>query len=188
MLLTGLRESAVAIRSQEHISAFADLVEARSTGLLRLAYVVVGDHQLAQDLLQEALVKAYVAWPRLRDGSKAEAYVRRTMVTTAISWRRRRSFHERPIDTFPDHNQADPSDRLTTHDVVWEQICGLPARQRAALVLRYYEDLSEAETAELMGCSVGTVKSQVATALGKLRERMGSGSGVLFPDDQAVTR
>jgi DNA-directed RNA polymerase specialized sigma24 family protein len=79
----------MARRSQEHLSAFADLVEARSTTLLRLAYVVVGDYQLAQDLLQEALIKAYVAWPRLRDTSNAEAYLRRTMVTTAISWRRR---------------------------------------------------------------------------------------------------
>src|SRR3954464_11825553 len=78
----------MATRSREEISAFADLVEARSTALLRLAFAVVGDYQLAQDLLQEALVKTYVAWPRLRDPSAAEAYVRRTIVTTAISWRR----------------------------------------------------------------------------------------------------
>ena len=72
--------------------------------------------------------------------------------------------------------------------MLWQQVCGLPPRQRTALVLRYYEDLSEAETAELMGCSVGTVKSQVSTALDKLRERVGPDSGVLFPVDQAVTR
>ena len=88
----------MAIRSQADISAFSELVATRSPALLRTAYLVVGDHQLAHDLLQEALVKAYVAWPRLRDVTKAEAYVRRTMVTTAISWRRRRSFHERPVD------------------------------------------------------------------------------------------
>src|SRR3954468_12273709 len=169
-----VRGAAMATRSREQISAFADLVEARSTALLRLAFAVVGDYQLAQDLVQEALVKAYVAWPRLRDASRAEAYVRRTIVTTAISWRRRRSFHEPPIDIVPDENETDESDRLATHDVVWQQVCDLPSRQRAALVLRYYEDLSEAETAELMGCSVGTVKSQVSVALGKLRERMGS--------------
>ena len=178
----------MAIRSQEHISAFADLVVARSTALLRLAYVVVGDHQLAQDLLQEALVKAYVAWPRLRDASKADAYVRRTMVTTAITWRRRRSFHEPPIDTVPDENEVDQSDHLAIRDVLWEQVCGLPPRQRAALVLRYYEDLSEADTAALMGCSVGAVKSQVSAALDKLRARVGVDSGVLFPDEQGVTR
>ena len=71
---------------------------------------------------------------------------------------------------------------------MWEQVCGLPPRQRAALVLRYYEGLSEAETAELLGCSVGTVKSQVAAALGKLRERIGGDSGVLLPDGEGVTR
>jgi len=178
----------MATRSQEHVSAFADLVAARSTALLRLAYGVVGDQQLAQDLLQEALIKVYVAWPRLRDGSAAEAYVRRTIVTTAISWRRRRSFHEPPVETVPDAESVDEIESLATHDVLWQQVCGLPARQRAALVLRYYEDLSEGETAELMGCSVGTVKSQVSAALSKLRERVGRESLVSIPDDQAVAR
>ncbi len=178
----------MATRSQEHISAFADLVEARSTALLRLAYAVVGDYQLAQDLLQEALVKVYVAWPRLRDGSAAEAYVRRTIVTTAISWHRRPSFHEPPVDIVPEREHADEADRLATHRVLWQHVRGLPPRQRTALVLRYYEDLSEAETAELMSCTVGTVKSQVSTALDKLRERVGPDSGVLFPEDQAVAR
>ncbi|MBA2560506.1 MAG: SigE family RNA polymerase sigma factor [Propionibacteriales bacterium] len=178
----------MATRSQEQISAFAVLVEARSTALLRLAFAVVGDYQLAQDLLQEALVKVYVAWPRLRDGSAAEAYVRRTIVTTAISWRRRPCFHEPPVEILPDREHGDQTDRLATRGVLWQQVCGLPPRQRTALVLRYYEDLSEAETAALMGCSVGTVKSQVSTALDKLRERVGLDFGVLFPEDQAVTR
>lgn len=182
----------MAARSQEQVSDFAELVEARSTALLRLAYAVVGDHQLAQDLLQEALVKVYVAWPRLRDPAAGEAYARRTIVTMAISWRRRRSFHEPPSDQLPkvsdQDDQGDQGERLATHDVLWQQVRGLPPRQRAALVLRYYEDLSEAETADLMGCSTGTVKSQLSAALGKLRERVGTDSGVLFPEDQAVTR
>ncbi len=178
----------MATRSQEQISAFAHLVEARSTALLRLAFAVVGDHQLAQDLLQEALVKTYVAWPRLREPAAAEAYVRRTIVTTAISWRRRPSFHEPPIEVLPEAEHGDETDRLTTHRVLWKHVRGLPPRQRAALVLRYYEDLSEADTAQLMGCSVGTVKSQVATALGKLRNQLGPDSRLLFPDEQAVSR
>src|SRR5262245_57340815 len=141
----------MATRSQEHVSAFAALVEARSNALLRLAYAVVGDHQLAQDLLQEALVKVYVAWPRLRDVSGAEAYARRTIVTTAISWKRRRSFHEPPIDVVPEsESHTDQIDRLAIHDMLWQQVRELPPRQRAALVLRYYEDLPEAETADLM--------------------------------------
>ena len=178
----------MAIRRQEDISDFSELVAARSAALFRTAFIVVGDHQLAQDLLQEALVKAYVAWPRLRDATKAEAYVRRTIVTTAISWRRRRSFHEHPVALVPDARNADETERLATHDVLWEQVRSLPPRQRAALVLRYYEDLSEADTAELLGCSVGTVKSQVSRALGRLREQISLGSGVLLPDDEAVTR
>ena len=181
----------MAIRSQGEISEFSELVATRSAALLRTAYLVVGDHQLAQDLLQEALVKAYVAWPRLRDSTKAEAYVRRTIVTTAISWRRRRSFHERPVDVLPDAGAVagagDETDLLATHDDVWQQVLGLPPRQRAALVLRYYEDLSEADTAEALGCSVGTVKSQVSEALGKLRARVGPRSAALLPDE-AVNR
>ena len=177
------------MRQRGDTAAFSEFVEHRSHALLRTAYLVVGDHQLAQDLLQEALVKVYVAWPRLRDVAGAEAYARRTIVTTAISWRRRRSFHEPPVEVVPDTDgDADQGDRLATHDVLWQQVRGLPPRQRTALVLRYYEDLSEAETAELMGCSTGTVKSQLSAALGKLRERVGPETGVLFPEDQAVTR
>jgi RNA polymerase sigma-70 factor (sigma-E family) len=178
----------MAIRSQQDISEFSELVQARSSALLRTAYLVVGDHQLAQDLLQESLVKAYLAWPRLRDTARAEGYVRRIIVTTAISWRRRRSFHEPPVERVPDESGADEAEQLATHDLLWQHVHDLPPRQRAALVLRYYEDLTESDTAELMGCSVGAVKSQVSAALHKLRERVGPDSGVLFPDDQAVTR
>jgi len=177
----------MAIRGQEDLSAYVEFVSARSHALYRTAYVVVGDHQLAQDLLQEALVKVYVAWPRLRDVGNAEAYVRRSVVTTAISWSRRRSYHERPVDPLPDLERDDGTERLVTHELLWEHVRTLPPRQRAALVLRYYEDLTEAQTAELMGCSVGTVKSQVSSALARLRVQVGPVAGVL-PDDEAVTR
>ena len=178
----------MAIRSQADIAAFSELVATRSPALLRTAYLVVDDHQLAHDLLQEALVKTYVAWPRLRDVTKAEAYVRRTMVTTAISWRRRRSFHERPVEAVPELAGADQAEQLASHDDVWAQVRSLPPRQRAALVLRYYEDLSYADAAEVLGCSVGTVASQVSEALGTLRQRVAPESAALLPDDQAVTR
>ena len=176
----------MATRSPEDLAGFADLVERRSAALLRSAYLVVGDRQLAQDLLQEALVKAYVAWPRLREVSAAEAYVRRTIVTTAISWRRRRSFHERPLDLVPGAEEPDAADRLAAQDDLWAEVRTLPPRQRAALVLRYYEDLTEAQTAELMGCSVGTVKSQVSEALAKLRARPGLDAAVLHGLDEGA--
>ena len=92
---------------------------------------MVGDHQLAQDLPQESMVKTYVAWPRLRDVTKAEAYTRRTIVTTAISWRRRRSFHERPVDVLPEVGVADRVEELGTRDALWAQLtCCHPAIAR----------------------------------------------------------
>jgi RNA polymerase sigma-70 factor (sigma-E family) len=180
-------EGVTALRQQRDTTAFSDLVAARSAALLRTAYLVVGDYQLAQDLVQEALVKTYVAWPRLRDVSNAEAYARRTIVTTAISWRRRRSFHERPVRTIPEQAQPDRTDALATQDLLWAQVRALPPRQRAALVLRYYEDLSESDTAQLMGCAVGTVKSQVSAALDRLRQRVGPELVGFLADDPGVT-
>jgi RNA polymerase sigma-70 factor (sigma-E family) len=178
----------MAIRRQEDVSAFSEFVMGRSQALYRLAYVVIGDHQLAQDLVQEALVKAYVAWPRLRDPTKVEGYVRRTIVTTAISWRRRRSFHEPPVDHVPDASASGDPETLATADAVWAQLRVLPVRQRSALFLRYHEDLSEAQTAELMGCSVGTVKRQVFIALGKLRDGAGPHAGWSLGEDEGVAR
>jgi RNA polymerase sigma-70 factor (sigma-E family) len=159
------------MRSSREAKAFTDFMSARSASLFRTAYLIVGDHQLAQDLLQESLIKTYMAWPRLRDPSKAEAYTRKTIVTTAISWRRRRSFHERPTDLVPETTVPDPGEAVTTHALIVAQLRTLPPRQRAAIVLRYYEDLSEAQTAEVMGCSVGAVKSHVSTGLVRLRDR-----------------
>jgi len=164
------------VRSSRETTAFTEFMSMRSASLFRTAYLLVGDHQLAQDLLQESLIKTYVAWPRLRDVSKAEAYTRKTVVTTAISWRRRRSFHERPTDLLPESATPDPGESVTTHASVVAELRTLPPRQRAAIVLRYYEDLTEAQTADLMGCSVGTVKSQVSTGLARLRDRMGADS------------
>ena len=161
------------MRQRRDTSAFSEFVEHRSHALLRTAYLVVGDHQLAQDLLQEALIKTLIAWPRLHDTSNVDAYVRRTIVTTAISWRRRRSFHERPSDSLPDSSGFDHGEGLETHQVLIGHLRELPPRQRAAIVLRYYDDLTVAQTAEIMGCSEGAVKSHVSLGLRKLRASMG---------------
>ena len=173
----------MAIRRQDDVAAFSEFVSVRSQALYRLAYAVIGDHQLAQDLVQEALVKAYVAWPRLRDRNRVEGYVRRTIVTTAISWRRRRSFHEPPVDHVPDTGAGVDPEALAAEQAVWANLRVLPVRQRAALFLRFHEDLSEAQTAELMGCSVGTVKRQVFLALGKLRVGADPFPGVPIGDE-----
>ncbi len=174
-------------------AAFADFVAARSRALHRAAYLMVGDTQLAQDLVQEALTKTYVAWPRLRDPRAAEAYTRKAITTTAISWFRRKGWaNERPTETLPDAVGPGHADDVTRTDWLWTALQTLPARQRAAVVLRYYEDLTEAQTADAMGCAVGTVKSQVSAGLAKLRtqlEATGAGAAELLPIElMVVTR
>ena len=143
---------------------FDAFVVACSPRLVRTAYLLVHDRQLAEDLVQTALTKAWFAWGRI-EGSP-EPYVRRVMVTTAVSWWRRRWTRETPSDRLPERAAA--IDETPDQDV-WQAIGRLPAKQRAVVVLRFYEDLSEADTADLLGCSVGTVKSQCSKALAKLR-------------------
>jgi RNA polymerase sigma-70 factor (sigma-E family) len=172
-------------------SAFAEFVAARSAALHRTAYLMVGEHPLAQDLLQEALTKTYVAWPRLREVTNAEAYTRRVITTTAISWRRRRSWHEQPHEDLPDRPRPGATgedDDVALRDWVWTALQQLPPRQRVAIVLRYYEDLTEAQTAAAMGCAVGTVKSQVAQAIKKLRRELGGDAELLPLEALAATR
>lgn len=156
-------------------AAFTEFVAARSRALYRAAYLMVGDEQRAQDLVQEALTKTYVAWPRLRDPSKAEAYTRKAITTTAISWFRRKGWSaEQPTETLPERpGGADPATQVGDRDLIWTALQELPPRQRVALVLRYYHDLTEAQTAEAMDCAVGTVKSQVHAGLAKLRLALG---------------
>ena len=171
--------------------AFTEFVAARSASLFRTAYLMVGERDLAHDLVQEALTKTYVAWPRLRDVSKADAYTRKAITTTYISWWRRKSWSaERPRDDVPDAlaDTRDQHARAVDRAWMWAELQKLPPRQRAAIVLRYYEDLTEAQTAEVMDCAVGTVKSQVSQGLRRLREQLGADAGRLLPDDLVVQR
>jgi RNA polymerase sigma-70 factor (sigma-E family) len=177
----------VVVLRKPDAEAFSAFASTRSGSLFRFAYLVMGDYQLAQDLVQESLTKTYLAWPRLRDVNNAEAYTRRVIVTTSISWRRRRSFRERPADSLPDRGIPDATSLLPEEDELWAAVRGLPPRQRTSIVLRYCEDLSESQTAELMGCSVGSVKRQVSVALGKLRVAMGPRLTLPNVDEQAVT-
>ena len=156
-------------------AAFAEFVGARSGALFRAAYLMVGDHGLAEDLLQEALTKTYVAWPRLREVDKAEAYTRKAITTTAISWWRRKAWkNEKPRDDVPDLGQTGQAEHFAQQDWLWQELQNLAPKQRAAIVLRYYEDLTEAQTAEALGVSIGTVKSQVSDGLKRLRRLMGT--------------
>lgn len=145
---------------------FDAFVLARSRALLRTAYFLTGDEGRAEDLLQTALTKAWFAWRRI-DGSP-EAYVRRVLVTTSASWWRRRWTRETPTDVLPEP-VGSATDVPAGEQDLWNAVGNLPARQRAVVVLRYVEDRTEVETAQLLDCSVGTVKSQCAKALAKLR-------------------
>jgi RNA polymerase sigma-70 factor (sigma-E family) len=151
--------------------SFDDFVATRSTRLLRTAYLLTHDRALAEDLVQTSLAKAWFAWARI-DG-QPDAYVRRVMVNTYSSWWRRRWNGEQATADLPERAAAAghrPEDvRVDDRTDLWRALARLPRRQRAVVVLRFYEDLSEIETAEILQCSVGTVKSQASRALAKLR-------------------
>jgi RNA polymerase sigma-70 factor (sigma-E family) len=151
---------------------FRQFVAARSASLQRTAYLLVGDWAHAEDVLQTALTKTYLAWKRLGEIEAVEAYARRVLVTTATSWWRRRWHGERPTEFMPERAAPDRIDEQLERHMMWRHVQALPARQRAVLVLRYYEDLTEVETARVLGVAVGTVKSQCARALASLRTRL----------------
>lgn len=145
---------------------YREFVATRSDRLLRTAYLLTRDWAAAEDLLQEALAKSWFAWSRV---DEPEAYVRRVLVTTYTSWWRRRWRWELPIDDLPEGHTADATGQIGEREALWRAVGRLPARQRAVVVLRFYEDLPVAEVAALLGCGPGTVKSQTAKALAKLR-------------------
>ena len=149
-------------------TTFEAFVAERSGDLLRTAVLLTRDQGHAEDLVQTALVKAYRRWSRI-EGPDPYPYVRRVLVTTAASWWRLRGTQE--IVSLPAHDPAGPDDAeaFAERDRMTEALATLPPRMRAVLVLRYAEDLSEATTAETLGCSVHTVKSQTARGLARLR-------------------
>jgi RNA polymerase sigma-70 factor (sigma-E family) len=160
----------VAARDEAGFEAF---VAARSDDLLRFAVLLVRDHGHAEDLVQTALVKAYRRWNRIA-AVDPYPYVRRVLVTSAASWRRLRTTQE--IVSLPARETAGPdlNDGFGDREQMADALATLPPRMRAVLVLRYAEDLSEAATAEALGCSVATVKSQTARGLLRLRAHLGA--------------
>ena len=149
--------------------AFRAYVVARSSAHLRTAYLLTGNRADAEDLLQTTLAKTYLAWDRIRDREALDGYVRRVMVNTQTSfWRRKKP--EALYDDVPDQPGRDRNADSDLHDALWTALERLPKKQRAMVVLRYYEDLPEAETARILGVSVGTVKSTTSRALAKLRD------------------
>ena len=154
---------------------FADFVRVHSASLFRTAYLMAGDHQRAEDLLQTTLVRVYQRWPKIDAMERPVASARKVLVNQAVSWWRLRSSHEAPLASVSDLSVDEPSwgdrvDELAEHERVWRAVLSLPPRQRAVMVLRYYEDLTEAEIAETLAMAPGTVKSHGHAASRRLAQ------------------
>jgi RNA polymerase sigma-70 factor (sigma-E family) len=150
---------------------FRQYVVTRLSRLSRVAYLLTGDHHVAEDLLQSALVKVGVNWGRVAAADDPDAYVRRVLYHERVStWRRRRRMAEHSVGDPPDVAvEGDIADDTVRRVVLERALARLTPKQRAVIVLRYFEDLSEVDAADALGCSVGTVKSQTNHALGRLR-------------------
>ncbi|GAB2584860.1 SigE family RNA polymerase sigma factor [Streptomyces capparidis] len=151
---------------------FDEFVTARGPRLLRVAWLLTGDAHLAEDLLQTVLAKVWPKWRRIAQDSP-EAYVRRALVNTHASWWRRRWRGEVPHGELPDAAaDGDPFGDVDLEQTLAAAVRSLPVRQRAVIVLRFFEDLSVEDTAEVLGCSPGTVKSQTSKALRTLHGQL----------------
>jgi RNA polymerase sigma-70 factor (sigma-E family) len=149
---------------------FRDYVAGRQHALQRSARMLTGDEQMAEDLVQTTLERVWPHWQRVARDRDPDAYVRRVMVNTYSSWWRRKWRGEQPTSDLPEITTTDDDyARADLADALRRLLPTLPPRQRAALVLRYYDDLTETATADVLGCSVGTVKSQTSKALARLR-------------------
>ena len=161
--------------AREFDDEFAEFVRRFSPALLRVAFLLTADRGEAEDLLQTALLKTSRHWGRLADREAAYPYVRRVIVTTHTSWRRRRRVHEVLLDQVPEQPDVQPGGIGAGRAL--QALDELPPRMRAVVVLRWYEGLTEAETAEALGCSVGSVKSQASRGLARLRAQLATTAG-----------
>jgi len=151
---------------------FSAYLAARQPALLRTAYLLTGSRADAEDLLQTSMAKLYLAWDRVREREAVDAYARRIMVNEHNSlWRRAWKRQEIAVDEVPEREAHEDRYDDGRDAALWSFVQSLPRRQRAIVVLRYYEELTEAETADMLGISVGTVKSQCSRALAALRAR-----------------
>jgi RNA polymerase sigma-70 factor (sigma-E family) len=169
--LSGMVDPAAPLAADELVSVF----HVHYSGLCRLAYLIVGDAVLAEDVVQEAFLRTYAGWRRVREPDRADVYMRRAVVNLSRSRTRRRSIEYRSNATFhaSDRHRGKTGESTATGMTVLEAVRQLPPRQRATVVLRYYLDLPESEIAEILGTAVGTVKSQLAKARRTLGQSIG---------------
>jgi RNA polymerase sigma-70 factor (sigma-E family) len=155
--------------TQNRDAEFTDFVADHGRQLLRTACLVTGEPHLGEDLLQTALAKAYGSWDKVSRADHPVAYVRRLMINAHLSWVRRLASTEQVLETLPDVGTADHQSAHAETDELRRALLGLSLRVRTAVVLRFFEDLSEADTAQLMGCSRSTVNNHVTRGLAALR-------------------
>jgi RNA polymerase sigma-70 factor (sigma-E family) len=149
---------------------FDEFVSARWVRLYRLAFLLTTDEAAAEDLLQTAMKETFARWPKVSRMESPEGYVRRLLVNAVIPGSRRPARRRAWLKAVLPERPVPPDDaRVVDHLLLWPLVCALPERQRAVVVLRYYEDLSESEAAEVLGCAVGTVQSQTDDAMRALR-------------------
>jgi RNA polymerase sigma-70 factor (sigma-E family) len=168
-------------------AAFVEFARAARDGLRRTAFLLCGDWDQASDHVQEGLIRVYVAWPRLTRAGGEHAYARKAVASAFLDHARRRSSTEIAVE--PDARQSsgqDLAEAVSARAALMAALADLPPRQRACVVLRYFEDFSVADTAAALGCSEGTVKSQTSRALASLRSTFeGSRFGELITEGAA---
>jgi RNA polymerase sigma-70 factor (sigma-E family) len=155
-------------------ASFEEWVDARQGALLRSAYLLTGERQAAEDLVQTTFARMFLAWNRLKDRGSLDAYARRVLLNELRSNWRFKARHPEQLTDAPPDQAASAIEYDGEQEAVWSFLASLPPRQRAVLVLRYFEDLTEAETARHLGISLGTVKSTASRALAALRQRIES--------------
>ena len=151
-------------------SDFESYAAARWSRLLRTAFLLTGDHHEAEDLVQGTLAKVYLGWPRIRRLDEPDAYVHRALINNNMSRHRKRRVVQLLTPILPERPREGGHSRVEERSLLMEALAALPPRQRAVVVLRYWEDLSEHQVAEVLGCTPGNVKSQASRGLRKLRE------------------
>jgi RNA polymerase sigma-70 factor (sigma-E family) len=156
----------------DHDAVFAQFVREQTATLLRSAYLLTGNSTAAEDLVQETFVRLFPKWDRVQAADVPMAYVRRSMVNGFLNQRRRPSSRELVVDEVPERiDGRDIGAEVTNRDLVWRLLTTLPDRQRAALVMRFFEDLADEQIAESLGCRLGTVRSLISRGLAALREQ-----------------
>ena len=161
-------------KSADADADFDQFMNATWASLFRTAYLLTGDYQLAEDVVQSAFAKVFLSWSKISTMAQPVSYTRKIVTNEAMSWWRRRSSSEVPTQELPVERHVGHEERVTQASVVRAALASIPSRQRAVMVLRYYEDLSEAEIADTLNMSTGSVKAHASAARAALARRLGA--------------